>query len=531
MSDSWRILVADEIPPEGLALLRAAPGVEVDDARLGRADLLTRLDAYDVLVVRSGTLVDRALIERGTRLRVIARAGLATDNIDVVAATQRGIMVMNTPEPYSVAAAEHTLALMLALCRHLPAADAEVRRGHWHRHKFLGTQLHGKVLGLVGLGRVGQLVAARALAFGMHLLAYDPYADEREARDLGVTLATFDEVLTQSDFISLHAVVTPETHQLLGPAEFARLKPGARLVNCARGELIDETALFQALVSGRLAGAALDVFGIEPPTDSPLLQLPNVIFTPHLGASTHEAQREVSLQIAQQVLDALKGIDYRNVVNLPFVPGPHFATTRPYLDLAQRLGALQAQMAGDGLVSVEIEVKGDEAASLVKAVAVALLTGLLGQGPGVQVNYINAPLLAAEQGVTVTQARGLETADYANLISCRVRWNTGERLVAGTLFGGVESRLVQLDEFRMDARPRGQVLVMYSRDVPGVIGVVGTLLCQHGVNIAEWRLGRDQPGGTALSFINLDSAVPAESLLALRALSQVIDVRSVVLPP
>ena len=528
--NQWRILVADDILLEGLAILRAAPGVQVDDLRLSRAELLARLGEYDALVVRSGTPVDRELMERGARLQVIGRAGLAFDNIDVAAATERGIMVLNTPDAYSLAAAEHTMALLLALCRHVPAADASVRAGAWERERFLGAQLSGKVLGLVGLGRVGQLVAQRAAAFGMPVLAYDPYAGELEARDLGVTLAPLDEVLAQADFLSLHSALTDETRRLLGREELARLKPSACLVNCARGELIDEAALAEALAAGRLAGAALDVFGTEPPAGSPLLGLPNVVLTPHLGASTREAQRDVSVQVARSVLAALQGSGYHNVVNLPFDAGDDFARTRPYLDLAERLGALQAELAGAELTGVEIEVKGPEVTGLVKAIAVALLKGLLGQRLARPVNYVNAPALAAERQLRVTQARGLETADYANMISCRVSWNGGQRLVAGTLFGGFESRLVLLDEFRTDARPRGQVLIMFSRDVPGVIGIVGTLLFQYGVNIAEWRLGRDRPGGTALSFINLDSRVPPDGLVALRSLPQVIDVRSVLLP-
>ena len=526
----WRILAADEILPEGLALLRQAPGVQVDDLRLSRSELAGRLGDYDALIVRSGTPVDRQLIACGVRLRVIGRAGLAFDNIDVAAATERGIMVLNTPEAYSLAAAEHTLALLLAVARHVPAADASVRAGSWERDRFLGGQLSGKVLGLVGLGNVGKLVAQRAAAFGMALLAYDPYASEVEARALHVTLAPLDEVLAQSDFISLHSALTDETRQLLGAAELARLKPGACLVNCARGELVDEVALAAALTSGRLAGAALDVFNPEPPSGSPLLHLPNVVLTPHLGASTREAQRDVSLQVAAGVLEALQGAGYRHVVNLPFVAGDDFARTRPYLDLAERLGALLAELAGPELTGVEIEVKGPEVTGLVKAIAVALLKGLLGQRLDQPVNYVNAPALAEARQLRVTQARGLETADYANLVSCRVSWNGGQHVVAGTLFGGTEGRLVLLDEFRTDARPRGQVLIMFSRDVPGVIGIVGTLLFQYGVNIAEWRLGRDRPGGTALSFINLDSAVPPDGLVALRSLPQVIDVRSVLLP-
>lgn len=530
----FHILIADEILPEGLAILRAAPDVQFDDVRLSRAELLSRLGDYDAVIVRSGTPVDRALLEAGPRLQVLARAGRAYDNIDVAAATERGVMVMNTPQPSSIAAAEHTLALLLALCRRIPAADAAVRQGAWDRAPYLGTQLYGKTLGLIGFGRVGRLVAQRAMAFGLRVLAYDPYQDEETTRQLKVTAATFDEVLTRADFLSLHAGFTPDTVGLIGRAELARLKPGAYLINCAHGALVDEAALYDALVSGHLGGAALDVFRVEPPPPSPLLQLPNVVYSPHLGASTLEAQRDVSAQIAQQVLDALRGVDYRNVVNLPFVAGPSFARLKPYLELAETLGALHHRLASGQIRQVEVEIKGEDMGTLIKPVAVALLKGLLKHqaAQGHHVNYINAPALAAERGIAITQTRGLEVADYANLLSCRVKWETpngepGQRLLAGTLFGGVESRVVQLDAFRMDARPQGLVLVMFSRDVPGVIGIVGTLLYQYGVNIGEWRLGRDLPGGTALSFINLDSPIPPGGLTAISALPQVIEIKQI----
>ncbi len=402
-----KILIVDEIAPDGVALLRAAGEFEVDDRRLRRAELLECIGQYDAVVVRSGTPVDRPLLERAARLRLIARAGLAYDNIDVAAATELGIMVMHTPQAYSLAAAEHTLALLLALYRNVPAADASVRRGEWDRSAYLGAQLHGQTLGLIGFGRVGRLVASRAAAFGMDVLVCDPYADEADARAAGVTLATLDEVLSRADCVTLQAALTSETERLLGPVEIARLKPGARLVNCARAELVEEAALHAALVSGHLAGAALDVFASEPPVGSPLLQLPNVVLAPHLGGSTREAQQAVSLEIAQQVLDALRGRDYRNVVNLPFVAGPDFARTRPYLDLAETLGALQAQLAGDGMRRLEVEVKGDGLERLVKPVAVALLKGLLSRRLAEPVNYINAPMLGNQHGLAIAQARGL----------------------------------------------------------------------------------------------------------------------------
>lgn len=490
-------------------------------------ELVTAAADYDAVIVRSGTAVSRALIERSTRLKIIGRAGVALDHVDISAATERGVMVMNTPESAALAAAEHTLALLLALCRHLPAADASLRRGEWDRPRFWGVQLEGKTLGLIGFGRVGRLVAPRARAFGLNVLAHDPYIDPDLARRANVTLTTLDELLAHADIVSLHPLLADGPRQIIGAAELAQMKPGARLINTAHGALVDEAALLDALKSGRLAGAALDVFAVEPPGRSALFNLPNVVIAPHLSSSTVEAQRDVAVQIAQQVLDALRGHNYRNVVNLPFIAGPDFRLVRPYLELAEKLGALQSQLAAAPITRIEVEVKGEGMTELVRPIAVALLTGLLRDTVAEAVNYVNAPALAAERGLTIAQTRGMQLVDYPNLLSCRVSWSTGQRLVAGTLFGGSEARLVQVDDTRMDARPEGHALVMFSRDVPGVIGIVGTLLAQFGVNIAEWRLGRDAPGGRALSFINLDEAPPPAALESIQALPQVIEVRAI----
>jgi D-3-phosphoglycerate dehydrogenase len=529
----YRILITDPLPDEGLALLRAAPEVRADYLPLHGDELLARIGEYDALIVRSGTAVTREVIERGARLKIIGRAGVHVGNIDIAAATERGIMVLNTPESVSVSAAEHTLALILMLCRKLSAAEASLRRGEWKRGLFLGAQLHGKTLGLIGFGKVGRLVAARALGFGMSVLTYDPYIEPEAARHAEVTLVTLDELLTRSDIVSLHCTLTDETQHLIGAGELRKMKASAFLVNIARGGLVDETALMAALEAGQIAGAALDVFETEPPLGSPLLHFGNVALTPHLGASTVEAQHEVAIQIAEQVLEALRGTSYRNIVNLPFDAGPDFRRARPYLDLAEKIGALQCQLAGARPSRIEVEVKGEGMTELVRPIAVALLTGLMRGliGNADTVNYINAPTLAAEHGLAITQTRGMKLVDYPNLLSCRVSWGgpagEGQRLVAGTLFGGSEGRLVQMDGIRMDARPEGHVLVMFSRDVPGVIGVVGTLLSQYGVNIAEWRLGRDAPGGTALSFINLDDAAPPAALAVLNALPQIIEARAI----
>lgn len=508
-----RILVTEDLPVEALALL-AAPDVQADNLRPSRAELRELIGGYDGLIVRWMTRIEADLLDRAPRLKVIGRAGASLDNVDVDAATRRGIIITNTPLMHSTASAEFTLGLLLALVRQIPQAHNAVQAGEWSsRRQFFGTELAGKMLGLVGFGRVGRDVAARARAFGLEIIAYDPYVDEADARSAQVQLVDLDDLLRRSDFISLHAPLNEETKRLIGAGEIQQMKTGVYLINTARGALIDEDAVAAGLKSGKLAGLAVDAFTREPPIGSPLLGLPGVITTPHLGASTREATGAIGAQIVLQTLDALRGTDYRNVVNLPFVKGAEFKAVRPHLVLAEKLGSLQRQLAGGDPRGVEIETRGGFA-SLIKPLTVALLKGILGE----LANYINAPALAHERGLIVTQAKGLPLADYPNLLSCRVSWDGGARLVAGTLFGNEEARIVQLDGFRLDGLPNGTVLVLGNDDVPGVIGRVGTLLGERGINIAEWRLGRDQPGGRALSFINLDNRVPDGVLAELRQL-------------
>ncbi len=529
---TYRILITDPLPEDGIEILRQAPDVSLVVNDLHGDALLAAIGEFDALIVRSGTAVDRTLIERATRLKLIGRAGQAVDNIDIQAATARGVMVMNTPEAVAIAAAEHTWALLLALCRQVPAADRSLRAGNWDRNRYLGIELNGKTLGLIGFGRVGQLVAARAHAFGLRVVVCDPYIDEEVARKAQVTLVPLDELLSRADIVSLHASLTGARPNLLGAPELARCKPGARVVNTAQGVLVDEAALLEALRSGRLAGAALDVFAQEPPANSPLLALPNVVVTPKLGSSTHEAQGVVARQIAAQVLDALRGHNYRNVVNLPFAVGPDFRLISPYLTLAEKLGSLLTQLNDVPPRRLELEVRGAGLQDMVRPIAVAVLTGAMRHLSDEPINYVNAPALAAARGIQITQSRGFELVDYPNLISVRAHWDVGDdqdRLLAGTIFGGSDIRLVQIDHIRMDARPFGPALIMQSRDVPGLMGGVGSLLARHQINIAEWRLGRDTPGGMALSVLNLDS-IPAQAVLEqLRALPQVVAVRLVTL--
>ncbi len=526
----FRILVSDKLGKAGLQRLDQAEDAAYDlITGLEKEDLLALIPAYDALIVRSGTEVDADVLRAGLKLKVIGRAGMGVDNIDIHSATMRGIIVMNTPGANSMATAEHTMALMLAVSRHIPEAYASLKAGEWKRSYYIGTELYGKTLGIIGFGRIGRLVAERARAFGMELLAYDPFVSEEVARDLDVTLVDLEDLLPAADYITLHTALVPETEGLINAETIGLMKDGVIIINVARGKLIDDDALFDGLHSGKVKAAALDVYDQEPPpVDNPLLLLPNVLLTPHLGASTIESQRMVATQIADQVLAALRGTDFANALNMPFqIPAGSYDEIRPFLELGEKIGMLHAGLANKAVQRVEVEVKGDQVAHLVRAVAAAILKGYLRDKVDVPMNYINAPVLAEKQGISITQARGINSLDYPNLITCRVSWEGGSRTLAGVLFGGSEPRIVQVDRYRLEAKPDGLVLLLLNQDVPGVIGQVGTLLAEYKVNIAEWRLGRDEPGGEALSFINLDDEPPAAVLEALAGVTAVTGVKLV----
>jgi D-3-phosphoglycerate dehydrogenase / 2-oxoglutarate reductase len=526
----FRILISDKLGAAGLERLDQAPDAAYDlKIGLTKEELLDVIPGYDALIVRSGTRVDADVLAAATNLKVVGRAGMGVDNIDVRAATIRGIIVMNTPQANSIATAEEAMALMLAASRHTAHAHDSLRTGEWRRSDFVGWQLYRKTLGIIGFGRIGRLVARRAQAFGMEILAFDPFVSEEVGRELGVTLVDIDDLLAQSDYITMHTVLSPETQGLINAQAISQMKDGVIIVNTARGKLIDEQALAAALQSGKVRAAGLDVFQNEPPVGSPLIGLPNVIHTPHLGASTHEAQRDVATQIVDQVLDALRGTDFRNAVNMPFSAGPDFADMRPYMQLAERLGVLQNSMAMGPIRRVEIEVHGDTVGGMVRPIAAALMKGLMEDFLSEPVNYINAPALAEENGITMSQIKGMNVADYPNLISCRVFWEGGQRLLSGVLFGGSQPRLVQIDDYHVEANPEGVILLMQNRDVPGVIGQVGTIMAAHDVNIGEWRMGRYAPGSEALSFINLDSEPPPAVLDALEKIPAVTQVKLVTL--
>ncbi|MDX2163336.1 MAG: phosphoglycerate dehydrogenase [bacterium] len=515
------IVVATDLTEQGLNILRDAENAVVQVVPPNIPALRDALKGNNVvaLVARDDVLVDAALLDTAPMLRVIGRVGASLSGIDIDAATKKGVIVMHTPGANAIAAGEHTLMLMLALSRRVVAAHNSLKEGFWllDRKRQAGTQLHGKTLGLIGLGRVGQVVAVRALAFGMNVLAYDPYIAEDQVIDERVQLVNLKDILQRADFISLHVPATAETRGLFNAALIRQIKRGARLINTAHGSLIDESALADAIRDGHLAGAAVDVYAEEPPYNSPLIGDERVIHTPHIGDNTFEAAQDLSMQIASQVLDALNGEDFRNVVNLPFVPGLDFEAVRPYMRMAERMGAILHTLARAAIRRVAVEYRGDEMIGLIRPVTVALLKGLLAPSLGESVNYINAPIIASERGMHVTQAKGLKAGDYASLFTCQVTLDDGEQItIGGTLLDRREPHIVQINDYRMNFVPEGHLLIMGSYDQPGVIGRVGTMMATNGVNIASWQTGRATPGGHTLTVLTLDEPLPESVLFELR---------------
>jgi D-3-phosphoglycerate dehydrogenase / 2-oxoglutarate reductase len=531
MERPFQILISDHLHSDGWRALQATADVTVMGPYPTRPQVLEAVAEADALIVRSTTQADAELMKTARRLKVIARAGAQLNNVDLVTATRLGIMVINAPDANVTAVAEHTFAMLLALARQIPASVQALQQGKWPRHETLGFQLSGKLLGIVGFGRLGREVALRAQAFGMKVLAYDPYVDLASAHAQGVEIVNLDELLQRVDIVSLHTAYTPQTHHLMEANAFRQMKPGAVLVNVTHAGLVDENALVQALEDGHLGGAAIDTFSEEPPPgDHPLLHHPRVVATPHLNQNTVESQSTTSIQVVEDVLAALRGQDYRHVVNLPFNEQVPYQKVKPYIHLAVQLGKLQGQVAEGWITRVEVEVLGEGLLDLARPVAAVLLSGMLLPVEGRRANWVSAPVMAYEQGIRTAQAKHLAPqADYPNLIACRVYWDVdpnlpagpenqpGHRTVAGVLFGNGEARLVLYDRYPVDAYPEGYVLILENNDQPGVIGMVGTRLGKAGINIAQWRYGRDQPYGKAVSFINLDSRPPGSLLKELES--------------
>ena len=519
-----KILVTDTLAPEGLEVFKNAEGFEVDvKVGLNPEELKKICAEYDGWVIRSGTRITAELIEAAKNLKVIGRAGVGYENIDADAATKRGIVVMNTPGGNNVTTGEHTIALLMALARHIPQAVASLKGGKWERNKFVGVEICNKTIGVIGLGNVGRIVAERAAGLRMKVMGYDPFIVPENIALMGVEPGTLDEIFAKADFISVHVPLTPETQGLINNAAFEKMKPGVRIINCARGGIVDEHDLARAIQSGRVAGAALDVYVDEPPSaDHPLLKLDKVITTPHLGASTDEAQLNVAIAVAEQMVEFLvKGV-VRYAVNVPSVSPELLAVLRPYLTLGEKIGSLHTQIGGSLPNEVEVEYRGDVTQFTVAPLTVAVLKGLLTPVLESAVNYVNAPMMAKERGIKIVESKGEESGDFTSSITVRARNGKDNLEIEGAIFGAKHPRIVRVNSFYLEAVPEGYILVLQNNDVPGVVGAVGTILGNNGINIAGMELGRGQKGGNAISFTHVDEVVSKKALDELRALPQIV---------
>jgi len=517
-----RVLVSDSLAPQGLEILERARGIEVDYAPgLAPSDLLERIRAADGLVIRSGTKVTRDVIEVAAKLRVIGRAGIGVDNVDLPAATERGVVVVNTPSGNNVTTAEHAIALLVSLARHVPQATASMKAGKWEKTAFTGMELEGRTLGVVGLGNIGRVVAQKAQGLGMRVIAFDPHLPADVAGKIDVDLVDLDTLFARSDAITVHVPKTKETAGLLGAAGLAKCRPGVLVVNAARGGIVDERALLAALDSGQVGGAALDVFEQEPtPADHPLVRHPKVVCTPHLGASTEQAQLNVAIQVAEQVRDFLIDGVVRNGVNVPSVSSEILAQVRPYLVLGEKLGRFQGQLCPGQIDEIEIEYAGDVAELRVAPITIAVLKGLL-ESVTDRVNMVNAPVIARERGIKVIESKSSRTEDYASTITTRVR-GCVDRLIVGAVFHGTQPRIVRIDDFILEAIPEGHTLLLHNHDRPGVVGAVGTILGDAGCNISRMQLALQRERGEAAMLVNLDAAPSDAVLERLRTLPHVI---------
>jgi len=525
-----KVLVSDPIDQVGIDILSQVAQVDVKTG-LTPEQLVQIIPDYDALMIRSGTRVTAEIIEAGKQLKIIGRAGVGVDNVDVKSATRQGILVVNSPEGNTIAAAEHAIAMMLSLSRYIPAANQSVKEGKWERGKFLGVEVYKKTLGVVGLGKIGSHVATVARAMGMQVLAYDPFLSSERAEQLGVHLVEMDLLLRESDYITLHLPKTPETYHMINAEALDKMKPTARLVNCARGGIIDEAALAEALKAGKIAGAALDVFESEPLGESTLRDIGReVILTPHLGASTEEAQVNVAIDVAEQIRDVLLGLPARSAVNIPGLRPEVLEKLRPYMDLAETLGNLISQLTGGRVETFNIRLQGELANNESQPVVVAALKGLLSTALQERVNYVNASIEAKERGIRVTEVRDASTRDYAGSIRVSATGPQGDHTVSGALLGDNEIRITGINDFPVNVPPSRYMLFTLHRDMPGIIGQLGSLLGSFNVNIASMQVGRKIVRGDAVMVLSLDDPLPEGVLTEITQLSGIRDAYTITLP-
>ena len=503
-----KVLVSDPIDQVGIDIISQVATVDVK-TNLKPEELIQIIGDYDALMIRSGTRVTKEIIEAGTNLKIIGRAGVGVDNVDVPAATRQGIVVVNSPEGNTIAAAEHALAMMLSLSRHIPDANASVKRNEWDRKTFVGVEVYKKTIGIVGLGKIGSHVAGVAKAMGMRLLAFDPFISNERAEQIGCQLVDMDLLVQQADYITLHIPKTPETTHLINAEMLAKMKPNARIINCARGGIIDETALAEAIKAGKIAGAALDVYESEPLGESPLREIgKEIILTPHLGASTSEAQVNVAIDVAEQIRDVLLGLPARSAVNIPGLGPDVLAELKPYMQLAETLGNLVGQLAGGRVDLLNVRLQGELATNKSQPLVVAALKGLLYQALRERVNFVNASIEAKERGIRVIETRDASVRDYAGSLHLEATGNLGTHSVTGALLGGSDIHLTNIDGFPINVPPSQHMLFTLHRDMPGIIGKLGSLIGSFNVNIASMQVGRKIVRGDAVMTLSLDDPLP-----------------------
>jgi len=522
----YKILITDSLAEAGIKILEKEKKFNVVvKTKLSPDELKKEIKDADALIIRSGTKATAEVIKAADKLKVIGRAGVGLDNVDVEAASKKGIIAMNTPSGNTISTAEHAMSLILSLSRRIPQANASLQAKKWERKKFMGVELYGKALGIIGLGRIGTEVARRASSFGMKILAYDPFLSSDKAGELNIQLADLNEVLKKSDYITIHTPLTDETKNIISTKAFKMMKKTAYIVNAARGGVIDEKALATAVKSGEIAGAALDVFEKEPPFESPALGVENIIVTPHLGASTEEAQINVAIEVAEQVRDALLYGSVRNAVNFPSLDAETARVLKPFVSLAEKLGQFEGQVAEGRLKKVSITYTGEIVNYNLKPLTISVVKGLLSPILGETVNYVNALVIADERNIKIAESESGKIKDFANLISVQVETEKGKTSIEGTLFTKVDPRIVKIGQFYVDAIPSGNMVLISNRDVPGIVGQIGTILGKNKINIAGMSFGREIPGKEAISILNVDSVISSKVLNEIKKAKDLLDAK------
>jgi D-3-phosphoglycerate dehydrogenase len=524
-----KVLISDNISTKGIEILKKA-GLDVDVKTGMKPDeLMAVIGDYHGLVVRSATKVTSKIIDAASNLKVIGRAGSGLDNVDVTAATKKGIVVMNAPGGNTITTAEHSFALMCSMARQIPQATASMKEGKWEKKRFMGVELFNKTLGVIGIGNIGSQVARRAQAFAMNVIAYDPFLSGDKAKEMGVEKVDLYELFRRSDFITIHTPITSETRNMINKETLRIMKNGVRIINCARGGIINEKDLYDALLEGKVAGAALDVFEKEPPENNPLLSLDSVVSTPHLGAATKEAQENVAITIAEQIADYLVQGTIRNAVNFPSIPADQVARLQPYINLSEKLGLFSAQIFEGGVTEITIEFRGEASEIDTAPVKIAAVKGFLSPILEATVNFVNAPFIAKERGIEVKETKSADAGDYQSMVAMQIRAKDRESYIAGTLFSKKDPRIIAVDGFKIEIVPEGELLFIYNNDKPGVIGNIGTLLGKNKINIARMQFGREAPGGRAISVVTIDSPATPGIIEEIKSLPNILSLKRIVL--